>query len=204
MVLGLYLIGNQIIHANLPVPLITSQASRQPFLHPSAHPPIHSSTRSRLAPLLAVVVLLLLLEGREGERLTSAAVNSAPETVRGGGGIGVVVPGEGADPGLDVVVETEDDVVGGLGDAPAWVRDLVLGLLVLERQQAPRRVHRLALRAPPQLPQRRRPQVREVVRGRARDDAVPDHGLVRRRRLVCGGGGGRGGRRRPLGGHVDE
>lgn len=85
--------------------------------------------------------------------------------------------------------------VGGLGDLAAGVGDLVLGLLVLELQQAAALVDGPAGGALAQLLERGRPDVGQVVGARRRDDGVPDDGaagLVRRRG------------RRPLGGHVDE
>lgn len=81
----------------------------------------------------------------------------------------------------------------GVGDAAGGVGDLVLGLLVLEREEAAGGVDGLSGGAAAQLAQGDGPDVREVVGAGGRDDGVPDHGRVG---LVRGGG--------PVGGHVDE
>lgn len=84
--------------------------------------------------------------------------------------------------------------IRGLGDLAAGVCNLVLGLLVLELQQASALVHGLARRALAQLLQGGGSDVGEVVRAGGRDDAVPDHGAVG---LVLDGRG-------PFCRHIDE
>ena len=106
-----------------------------------------------------------------------------------------MIPRQGAHPRLDVVVQLERDVVR-LGDLARGVRDLVLGLLVLERQLAAARVDALARGALAQLLESGGADVGQVVGARARDDAVPDDGAVGR--VVVGAAA------RPLGRHVDE
>ena len=73
----------------------------------------------------------LRLNSRKGKGLARAAFDGVPipETQ-------VLVPGHDADPGLDAVVEAEAHVVR-LGDLARGVRDLVLGALVLELEDAP-------------------------------------------------------------------
>lgn len=134
------------------------------------------------------LLFVLLLDGRQAKGLAQTAADGLPEAV-----VPALVPGQQADPGLDVVVDLEDDVVG-LGDLAAGVRDLVLGLLVLEVEQAAAAVDGLAGGALAQLLEGRGADVGQVVRRRRRDDRVPDDGAVA---LVVLGGV-------PLGRHVDE
>lgn len=78
----------------------------------------------------AAVAVLLLLDGGQGEGVARAAGRRLPQAV-----VAALVPGQGADPGLDVVVQAQLDAVG-LGDARRGVRDLVLWALVLEGELA--------------------------------------------------------------------
>jgi hypothetical protein len=136
---------------------------------------------------------ILLLDDRQLESLADPPGHLLPQ-----GEIDVLVPREDADPWLDVVVDVQRHVVG-LGDLAGGVGDLVLGLLVLERQLAAVRIYALAGGAPAQLLERGGADVGQVVGARARDDGVPDDGLVG---LVHGVEAGR--RRGPLGRYVDE
>lgn len=79
---------------------------------------------------LAIALALLLLDGGQRECVARAAGRGLPQAV-----VAALVPGQGADPGLDVVVQAQLDAVG-LGDARGRVRDLVLWALVLERELA--------------------------------------------------------------------
>lgn len=75
---------------------------------------------------LFLLGLVLPLDGGKPEGLADAAAHPLPE-----GEVDVLVPGQGADPGLHVVVDAERHVVR-LGDLARRVRDLVLWALVLE------------------------------------------------------------------------
>ena len=81
------------------------------------------------------VLGVLDLKGRQGDFGALAAGHGLPEEEVGG-----QVPGEQADPGLDVVVELEGDV--GVGNLARGVGDLVLGFLVLELEDAAARGER--------------------------------------------------------------
>lgn len=79
---------------------------------------------------LAIALALLLLDGGQRKGVARAAGRGLPQAV-----VAALVPGQGADPGLDVVVQTQLDAVC-LGDARGGVRDLVLWALVLEGELA--------------------------------------------------------------------
>lgn len=76
--------------------------------------------------------LLLALDRGEFESLAHATLEGFPLAVDA-----LLVPGESADPGLDVVVQAELDVFE-LGDLAGGVGDLVLGTLVAELEDAAR------------------------------------------------------------------
>lgn len=76
------------------------------------------------------LLALLLLQRRQGERLAKPVAHLLPQPE-----VGVLVPGQHADPGLHVVVHAQGDVVGR-GDFSGGVGDLVFGLLVLEGEFA--------------------------------------------------------------------
>jgi hypothetical protein len=138
---------------------------------------------------LLYLLLLLLLDSWQAKGLAQPTADGLPQTI-----VLALVPGQEADPGLYVVVDLEDDVVG-LGDLAAGVGDLVLWLLVLELEQAAALVDGLAGGALAQLLEGGGANVGQVVRRGARDDGVPDDGAVGLVLLVRG---------RPLGRHVDE
>lgn len=73
---------------------------------------------------------LLYLEGRESQLGALAAGHGLPEEEVLG-----EVPGQQADPGLDVVVQLQGDVCC-LGNLAGRMCDLILGLLVLELELA--------------------------------------------------------------------
>ena len=80
--------------------------------------------------LVRLLALVLLLQRRQREELADALAQLLPAP-----DITVLVPREDAHPRLHVVVHLERDLVR-LGDLARRVRDLVLGLLVLEREYA--------------------------------------------------------------------
>lgn len=79
---------------------------------------------------LAIALALLLLDGGQRKCVARAAGRGLPQPV-----VAALVPGQGADPGLDVVVQAQLYAVG-LCDARGGVRDLVLWALVLEGELA--------------------------------------------------------------------
>lgn len=82
------------------------------------------------ALLLGVAGGLLLLDGGQGEGVALAAGHGLPLAV-----VSALVPGQGSNPRLDVVVHAQLDVVG-VGDARRGVCDLVLWTLVLDGELA--------------------------------------------------------------------
>lgn len=83
------------------------------------------------AAAAAGAALILLLDGGQGKGVAHASGRGPPAAV-----VAALVPGQGADPGLDVVVQAQLDAVR-LGDAGRGVGDLVLWALVLEGELAP-------------------------------------------------------------------
>lgn len=88
--------------------------------------------------ILLYLLFLLLLDSWQAKGLAQPTADGLPQTI-----VLALVPGQEADPGLYVIVDLEDDVVG-LGDLAAGVGDLVLWLLVLELEQAAALVDGLA------------------------------------------------------------
>lgn len=79
---------------------------------------------------LLLLLLILLLEGGKVEGFTNAASQLLPWA-----NILTLVPGQEANPGLDVIVQLECNIFL-FSDPAAGVGDLVLGLLVSELEQA--------------------------------------------------------------------
>lgn len=73
---------------------------------------------------------LLDLDGGQGKGLAEALVHGLPLC-----DVADLVPGEDADPRLDVIVQAQADF-GGLGQLAGRVGDLVLGALVLELEDS--------------------------------------------------------------------
>lgn len=73
---------------------------------------------------------VLLLNSRQSKLLALATLDRVPHIQRL-----LQVPGQQADPRLNVVTQLEHDIVG-LGDLAAGVGDLVLGLLVLKLENS--------------------------------------------------------------------
>lgn len=90
---------------------------------------LFSTQQTRIRPLF-FRSWLLLLDGGQLKDLAHAALDGLPEPQ-----VPVLVPGQDADPGLDIVVQAELDVVG-LGDFARGVGDLVFGPLVLDGEFA--------------------------------------------------------------------
>lgn len=97
---------------------------------PSPHPPPTIQTPSSLGLLALLLIRALDLHDRKLKRLADPALHGRPVSELFGH-----VPRQEADPGLDIVVETEGDVVE-LGDLAGGMGDLVFWALVAEFEEA--------------------------------------------------------------------
>ena len=139
----------------------------------SAANPWFPSTSPSECLRLGFLAFVLALDRGQGEGAAEAVLHAHPAAKV----VLRLAPGEEADPGLDVVVDAQAHVAG-LGDAARRVGDLVLGPLVLEREEPALGVHGLASRRLAQLLHGGGPDVGQVVRRGGRDDGVPDDGAV--------------------------